>query len=474
MDVPRTISEPVQLASWTARCAAALTVSVALWLVGHSISESRRIVQEEALGASRVQNRYAERSKETTMTSAVGFFLVGGMGVLLWMQSAPGALNWRHGLMLCCLMFVGWNFISLLWTIDAMQSIRKLAIFGLMLVGAFGLAARFELEDLIWIGILSLTGLIIIALLAEAAYGTFRPWRHDYRFAGTCHPNDQGLQCAMLALLAGFAEFTGRDRPWLRRWLMALGLLGLALSKSRTTLVALIAAAAIALVLRSRGLQRWLVAAGCIAVLSAAGILSSFVTVSALNDTANVAAMGRRQNLSSLTGRLPLWEEVWKAAEQRLAVGYGNGAFWNEKNVLKYSEIFGWHIPHAHNSYLDLILQVGLVGLVLYLFWLIGTALAALVRYDRSQRPAELFAVCFMAFALVHGLCESKVPGAGEPGLLLLAVMAMLAAQPPRMHLLPAAALNGVPSWRQKREWRCAGAPALSGKPLRGGASSQP
>jgi exopolysaccharide production protein ExoQ len=454
MDVVSTNSVNRQPPSWMARCAAALTMTVAFWFVGHSISESKRLVQESELGAGRVQNRYAVQQKETTMTSVIGYFLIGGMGAVLWMRSPPKELNWRHALMLCCLLYVGWNFTSLLWSVDAMQSIRKLAILGLMLAGVYGLAARFTMEDLIWVAILSITGLVVVAVLAEIAYGTFRPWRHDYRFTGTCHPNDQGLQCALLVLLAGFAEFAERDRPWVRRLLMGIGLLGLAMSKSRTTLVAFVAAAAIALLLRSHGMQRWLVATGCIAVLCVGGILSSFITVSAANETASIAAMGRQQHLSSLTGRLPLWKELWKAAEERLVIGHGMGAFWNEKNVLKYSKMFGWHIPHAHNAYLDLILQVGLIGLLTHVIWLIATAAAALARYDRDQRPAELFVVSFMAFELVHSISESKLPGSGEAGFMMLAVMCMVAVQMPRLQGASAAALAEPLGWPKPREWR--------------------
>jgi O-antigen ligase len=453
-----------QPASWTARCAAALTLTVAFWFVVHSIDESKRLVQESELGAGRVQNRYAVQQKETTTTSVIGYFMIGGMGALLWLRGEPKELNWRHWLVLCGVLFVAWNFMSLLWTVDAMQSIRKLAILGLMLAGVLGLAARFELKDLIWIAILSITTFILAGFLAEIAYGTFRPWRRDYRFAGTCHPNDQGLQCALLVILAGFAKFAERDRPWVRRALMALGLAGLALSKSRTTLVAFVAAAAIALLLRSRGLQRWAVAAGCVAVLCIGGILSSFITAGTMSETANIAAMGRKQHLSSLTGRLPLWQQLWKAADDRLFMGHGMGAFWNEKNVLKYSRMLGWHIPHAHNAYLDLILQIGLIGLAVHVVWLVGTFGVGLVRYDRDHRASDLFVVSFMAFELVHSMSESKLPGSGEAGFLMLAVMGFVALQPPRPQFSVAAATDEPLGWRQAPRWRRAAPRPLNGR----------
>jgi O-antigen ligase len=439
---------------WRARLIIALVMTVAFWFVVHSFSESRRILEETQLGASRTQNQYAVQQKETTTTSVIGYFMIGGMGAWLWLRSEPRRFQWQHWLVLVGAAFVAWNFFSLLWSIEAMQSIRKLAILGLMLTGALGLAKRFEMEDLMWIMILSITGFILAGVFAELVLGTFRPWRQDYRFAGTCHPNDQGLQCALLVIAAGFAEFAGRDRPWLRRALMALGLCGLALSKSRTTLVAFVAATAVALVLRWRGPQRWMVTAGGISVLCLAGILSSFVSVSAIAETENIAAMGRQQHLSSLTGRLPLWRELWKAADDRLWLGYGMGAFWNGKSVTKYSRMFGWHIPHAHNAYLDLILQMGVIGAAMHVLWLVGTALTSLGRYDRGLRPTDLFVTCFMAFELVHGISESKLPGSGEAGFLMLAVMVMVALQLPRAGLASADAVETTKGWRKAPTWR--------------------
>jgi O-antigen ligase len=248
------------------------------------------------------------------------------------------------------------------------------------------------------------------------------------------------LQCALLTLVAGFAVWDGRDRPWLRRGLITAALLGLALSKSRTTLLALIVAAAVGLVLQSRGLKRWLVVTGCLTVLCVGAILSSFISVAALDQTADVASMGRRQNVNSLTGRLPLWHELWKAADNRPLVGHGYGAFWGEKNVLKYSEIFSWHIPHGHNAYLDMVLAVGIIGGVLYIAWILATALVAAARHESSGRPAYVSVVCLMILSLVHGVTESKFPGAGVGGFVLFMAIAATTVRRPAFAAAPSSA----------------------------------
>lgn len=412
-------------AQWSARFAAAALLVVSFWFVGHSVYESQVIVEEQALGPDRAENRVAVQQAETTTSSAIGYFLLGGAGVALFVMAPMRDLRWRPGLLLACGVFVAWSFLSILWSVDPMQSFRKLVIFSLLLAAAFGAAARFELDDLIWALLLSLTVIVGVGLLAEAALGTLRPWRSDYRFCGTVHPNDQGLQCALLALGAALAEPTSRRQQWWLRALMLLAMGGLWFTKSRTTLAAFLAAAGAGFILRARGTQRWLVLSACLTLVSVGGIAASFVSVAAVDESANVAAMGRTKDVNSLTGRLPLWEELLRAASRRPWLGYGHGGFWHSGNTLTYSEMFSWHIPHGHNAYLDLVLSVGLIGLALYLVWFVSGGVASAIRHEHRGRRGDLFAVCLCVFAAVHGVTESKFPGAGIGSLALFTVLAM-------------------------------------------------
>jgi O-antigen ligase len=436
-------------AGWGARCAAAAIVVASFWLVGHSLEESQVIAEETALGPDRAENRVAVQQAETTTSSAVGFFLLGGAGGLLLLSAPMRRLKWNYGLILLSAIFVVWCSLTMLWSIDQMQSLRKLVIFGLMLAAAFGAATRFELEDLAWVLVLALTAIVGVGVLAEAANGTLRPWRSDYRFCGTVHPNDQGVQCALLALAAAFAERRGTKRRWWLRTLMILAMAGLWFTKSRTTLAAFVMASAVGLIMRSRGMQRWLVLSSCLTVACLGGIAYSFASVSILDQTADVAAMGRRKDINSLTGRLPLWEELLKAAHRRPWLGYGYGGFWNSENTFTYSEIFAWHIPHGHNSYLDLVLNIGIVGLGLYVVWYAATVGTAAARYERTGRSGILFGLCLCAFAVVHGITESKFPGTGIGGLALWIVMAMTAIE--RRETAPVRTLarsSDGPRWR--------------------------
>jgi O-antigen ligase len=417
----------VDATPWRARFAAALTIAVASFVIAHSLDYSVRLQEETLHSAVRVENQFAAQQRSTTVSSAIGFFMLGGLGAGFWLTAPTKERDPAWLLVLLGVTYFSWHFLSLSWSVDPSQSIRKLAILGLMLTGAYGLATRFDRSDLVWIIALVTASLVVIGILAEVAQGTFRPWRNDYRFAGTCHPNDQGLQCALLVLAAGLIEWDSRTRNLVARGLMLLGVVGLVLSKSRTTLAALLVAVAVAVVLSSRGLQRWIICSVGVSAICVIGIAAHFGSVSTLSQTANVAAMGRTQNVSSLTGRLPLWDALWHAVDDQPMLGYGFGAFWNEPNILRFSKMFRWHIPHAHNAYLDLALAIGLVGLVLHILWIVATTAIAIAQRDRYGRRADLFAACFLAFAIVHGVTESKLPNLGMGGFFLLTIAGSLA-----------------------------------------------
>jgi O-antigen ligase len=424
---PARVSSPPAGAGWGARFAAAAVLVASFWFVGHSLDESKTIEIEQALGPNRAENRVAVQQAETTTSSAIGFLLVGGLGAVLLATARFDQLRWNAGLLLLCGVYVAWLWMSILWSIDPMQSFRKLTIFTLLLVAAFGAATRFDLEDLVWVVLLALTFFVGLGVLAEAAHGTLKPWRGLYRFSGTVHPNDQGVQCGLLAMAAALAEPSSKKQRWWLRALAAVAIAGLWFTKSRTTLASFVVAAAVGLIVRSRGTQRWLVLSGCLTLACIGGIVYDFVSAQVVDETATVAAMGRRKDVNSLTGRLPLWEELVHAASKRPWLGYGHGGFWNSENTFLYSEMFDWHIPHGHNAYLDLVLNVGLVGLGLYLLWFLAGLGSAIALYERTGRSGALFVVCLCVFSAVHGVTESKFPGAGIGGLALTTALTMLA-----------------------------------------------
>jgi exopolysaccharide production protein ExoQ len=90
---------------------------------------------------------------------------------------------------------------------------------------------------------------------------------------------------------------------------------------------------------------------------------------------------------ATLTGRTDIWRAVLDSIMRRPLLGYGYGAFWNGLQGESANVILacGWAVPHAHNGFLEVWLQLGLVGLSL----LIATLVLAIRDFSVCFTPSR-------------------------------------------------------------------------------------
>lgn len=71
---------------------------------------------------------------------------------------------------------------------------------------------------------------------------------------------------------------------------------------------------------------------------------------------------------TTFTGRVELWEAVLFTAQKHIVIGGGLGAFWTPQNPLNIAlyEVFIWLPKQAHNGYIDLLNDTGIIGLILF------------------------------------------------------------------------------------------------------------
>jgi O-antigen ligase len=81
---------------------------------------------------------------------------------------------------------------------------------------------------------------------------------------------------------------------------------------------------------------------------------------------------------ATLTGRAPLWDFIIGAIERRPIFGYGVDGFFTGEGIefILISEL-GWAPEHSHNGFLDLTLELGVVGLTLFAISLFNIVLRA-------------------------------------------------------------------------------------------------
>jgi exopolysaccharide production protein ExoQ len=123
--------------------------------------------------------------------------------------------------------------------------------------------------------------------------------------------------------------------------------------------------------------------------------------------TEGLGLFGRGDDFS---GRVPIWQFAMTMIEQRLLVGYGYGVFWLGDNApaAPFWRATYNFAPHAHNGFIELALDAGMVGLVLYgaAIVLLATRLFGLIK-ARWGGLYPFWAMAIAAFLLVVNLGEA-------------------------------------------------------------------
>jgi exopolysaccharide production protein ExoQ len=113
----------------------------------------------------------------------------------------------------------------------------------------------------------------------------------------------------------------------------------------------------------------------------------------------------------TFTGRTVIWDFVDRHIDQRFWLGHGYNSYWGigpESPPLREGYSFLTLIHQAHNGYIDIWLDLGLIGLVLVLL----TAPVAVARLGSSPgwtRSDRAVILALILFALLHNLMESSL-----------------------------------------------------------------
>lgn len=204
------------------------------------------------------------------------------------------------------------------------------------------------------------TGLVAIASLlfhvVLPQYCTVNPERPG--LAGISdHPNTIAPFFSIGFLLSLGLQSNDLKLPLLLRIFQVALLLGLALSFSVTTWVTTMVGFGIYIFLNSTSYFRGIIQISTLITI----VLVAAIGVQTLKSDF-FQATGRDESLS---GRDELWAVTWYEAKKKPFIGHGYGAFWTEGKGRELVQT--WNPRQTHHSYLDAMLDLGLVGLILIL-----------------------------------------------------------------------------------------------------------
>lgn len=358
-------------------------------------------------------------TEEGSMLNQVLVFALAGLGVY-HLPRAWRVLQSREArnLVLWLLAYLTWAGASLLWSEEPGLTIRRFTALSLMAVGCIGVGAGFYTRTsgglltlarhVFYGGLLAVVVLIPPQLAKINVQDVFNP-KFNVKDA---------INIAAIVFPIGYAGLAAillfRYRDTARLLWSAVFFAILAFMKGRTMLGDVVASG---MVLASRivdrpGLRKLLLTFGLIqtfflADLGTGGRLFLSYLGSGSDSLADLLpwlSLGEGlKNLTSLSGRLPLWNALYPFVGEHPLMGCGFGAFWNPEHLEQIYSLAGWRAVVAHNGFLDEMLATGIIGLALFLgFWTYGMVLGARSARETETRAGYLVTSWMMLFLLFN------------------------------------------------------------------------
>jgi exopolysaccharide production protein ExoQ len=293
---------------------------------------------------------------------------------------------------------------SAAWSVDSATTMRTGVQYLFLIIGAIGVAENVNGDDfmdlLAWTCFLSaLTSVVLLAIYPQDVLGEMSG---DFRGVFP-QKNPLGQAMAMGALACLHGLLASRRRRLFRITTMVAVILMTLRANSTTSLLTIALFILLGLmikVMHKRKNAAYIVKIGAIIVATPLALIAIF------DQGTLLTMMGKDE---TLTGRTDIWGYVIPDIYQRPLLGWGYAAFWTTENpaALKISNILRWWVPQAHNGVLEILLSVGLVGLIFYVFLLGRTVSLSL----KSMRTAErqMGVTCFLLCVgiIVVGVSEN-------------------------------------------------------------------
>jgi O-antigen ligase len=186
--------------------------------------------------------------------------------------------------------------------------------------------------------------------------------------------------------------------------LLLLSVLLILLTGSKTALLLLLTIVCLLPFYRALRWSDTLLIPLLIITILVAGSIAVFVTGNWENI---LLGLGRDPTLS---GRTNLWELAIELIGKRPWLGYGYQGFWQEGGgaaVIWKSE--GYKPPHAHNGFINMTLDLGLIGLFLFLLLLAVTYFRGIIWLRLGKTTIELWSIFYVTFFFMYNHSENTI-----------------------------------------------------------------
>jgi exopolysaccharide production protein ExoQ len=110
----------------------------------------------------------------------------------------------------------------------------------------------------------------------------------------------------------------------------------------------------------------------------------------------------------TLTGRTPLWADLWDYIQQKPWLGYGYSNFFSssQRETAIIWKVHDWVPPHAHNGFIQIWLHIGVIGLAVFSVSYFGCLFNALFKYLLGKELRMLWIFLLLLYTVFFNLTE--------------------------------------------------------------------
>ena len=244
---------------------------------------------------------------------------------------------------------------------------------------------------------------------------SYSRWTGDLSFTGvTNNKNSLGALCAIsgIGLAWSLLSEQGRSqaalrnkKAWVQGGMLLMTVWVLVESHSATSLACFVLGVGILIATRVNAIRRNIGVYVVTAIVAVSGML---LMGNGLSVTTGM--LGRDE---TLTGRTDVWHAAIGLGTNPV-IGDGYNSFWLGQRMERMWEMFSWHPTEVHDGYLDIYLDLGVIGLIV-LAGLLTSALVFALKMVRSDFEEGVLRLAVLTVAILYNITESSF----RPGLLV-------------------------------------------------------
>ena len=244
---------------------------------------------------------------------------------------------------------------------------------------------------------------------------SYSRWTGDLSFTGvTNNKNSLGALCAIsgIGLAWSLLSEQGRWRSalrnkkaWVQGGMLLMTVWVLVESHSATSLACFVLGVCILMATRIEAIRRNIGVYVVTAIVAVSGML---LMGNGLSVTTGM--LGRDE---TLTGRTDVWHAAMGLGTNPV-IGDGYSSFWLGQRMERMWEMFSWHPTEVHDGYLEIYLDLGIIGLM-FLAALLISSLTFALKMLRNNFEEGIVRLAIVTVAILYNITES----AFRPGLLV-------------------------------------------------------